>query len=361
MRLFGADNPDALRGQYFDYVVLDEVAQMRPETWEEVIRPTLSDRHGGALFIGTPQGVNLFSTLYEHAAELERQGNTEWAARCYPVTATCALAEEEIAELKRDMSDNAFRQEYLCDFTASNDNTLISLDEVNMAMRGDPPDMAVVSQWPMVVGVDVGRASDPTVIVARRGRQALEPLIWHGLNTVEQAHRLLAYIAERKPAYVCVDVGYNPGLYDLLRQLATHQAGDAVITAIDFGSRPNSDTYRNKRVEIWVAVRDWLREGGRLPPNEALKAELTAPTTWVNEQGRICLEPKENLRKRLGRSTDLADALALTFAVPVGLDRESVFPELEARYGPRAARTARDRVFGDGERWDPFQEQDYER
>ncbi|MBQ9406732.1 MAG: DEAD/DEAH box helicase family protein, partial [Desulfovibrio sp.] len=72
VRLFGADNPDALRGQYFDYVVLDEVAQMRPETWEEVVRPTLSDRHGGALFIGTPQGINLFSQLYDFALEQER-------------------------------------------------------------------------------------------------------------------------------------------------------------------------------------------------------------------------------------------------------------------------------------------------
>ena len=67
VRIFGADNPDALRGLYFDGVVLDEVAQMRPEVWEEVVRPALADRNGWAVFIGTPKGVNLFSEQYYRA------------------------------------------------------------------------------------------------------------------------------------------------------------------------------------------------------------------------------------------------------------------------------------------------------
>ena len=355
VRLFGADNPDALRGQYFDYVVLDEVAQMRPETWEEVVRPTLSDRHGGALFIGTPQGINLFSQLYDFALEQERQGSSEWAARCYPVTATRALPETEIADLKRDQSPNAFRQEYLCDFTASNDTALISLDEVNMAMNADPLETELLAQWPLVVGVDVGQKKDPTVVFARQGKQAHRPLIWRNLDSVEIAHRLLAYIAERKPACMAIDVGYNPGVFDLLGELA-RQHSQTILAAINFGSQPNSEKYRNKRVEIWVAVRDWLRDGGRLPQDEQLKAELTAPATWVNEQGRICLEAKENLRKRLGRSTDLADALALTFALPLGLARESVCPELDAHYGHHGAWAVRDAILGDDgqRRWDPF-------
>ena len=64
LRVFGADNPDALRGLYFDGVVLDEVADMKPDVWEKIVRPALSDRRGWALFIGTPKGVNLFSELY---------------------------------------------------------------------------------------------------------------------------------------------------------------------------------------------------------------------------------------------------------------------------------------------------------
>ncbi len=353
VRLFGADNPDALRGQYFDYVVLDEVAQMRPETWEEVVRPTLSDRHGGALFIGTPKGVNLFSQLYAHAAQQEAQGAGEWAARCYPVTATKALPETEIAVLKKDMSENAFRQEYLCDFAASSDDTLITLDEVAAAMARTP-DKDLCRQWPLVAGVDVGMRQDPTVVFARQGNWAHAPVIWRGLNTVEITHRLLAYIAARKPAYMCIDVGFNPGVYDTLVELA--RAHDTVISGIHFGHSANSRVYLNKRVEMWCAVRDWLRHGGRLPANETLKAELTAPTTWRDENNRIHLESKETLKKRLGHSTDLADALALTFAIPLGPDRDAIFPECNERYGLKAAGSLRDWMTGEerSRAYDPF-------
>jgi len=73
IRLYGADNPDALRGPYLDGVVLDEFADMKPEVWYEVVRPMLADRHGWATFIGTPKGRNEFWQLYQNA-----QNNPEW-------------------------------------------------------------------------------------------------------------------------------------------------------------------------------------------------------------------------------------------------------------------------------------------
>jgi hypothetical protein len=69
LRLYGADNPDALRDPYLDGVVLDEFADMRPEVWHEVVRPMLADRHGWATFIGTPKGKNAFWKLYEDASK----------------------------------------------------------------------------------------------------------------------------------------------------------------------------------------------------------------------------------------------------------------------------------------------------
>jgi phage terminase large subunit-like protein len=64
IRLYGADNPDALRGPYLDGVVLDEFADMKPEVWHEVVRPMLADRKGWATFIGTPKGKNEFWKIY---------------------------------------------------------------------------------------------------------------------------------------------------------------------------------------------------------------------------------------------------------------------------------------------------------
>ena len=72
IQLHGADRPDRLRGVGLDYVVLDEYADMRTETWSAVIRPALSNRRGRALFIGTPRGRNHFYDLY-----LRRQSSRE--------------------------------------------------------------------------------------------------------------------------------------------------------------------------------------------------------------------------------------------------------------------------------------------
>src|SRR3979411_2972056 len=67
VRLYGADNPDALRGIYLDGVVLDEYADMDPRVWSEVIRPALTDRQGWAVFIGTPKGRNAFYDVYQRS------------------------------------------------------------------------------------------------------------------------------------------------------------------------------------------------------------------------------------------------------------------------------------------------------
>ena len=103
IRIFGADNPDALRGIYLDGVVLDEVAQMKPEVWGEILRPALSDRHGWAVFIGTPKGVNLFSQMYDRALALQASGSEDWAAMLYSVDQTGVIPPKELEALKSEM------------------------------------------------------------------------------------------------------------------------------------------------------------------------------------------------------------------------------------------------------------------
>lgn len=355
IRIFGADNPDALRGLYFDGIILDEVAQMKSEVWFEIVQPALADRQGWALFIGTPKGINLFSDLYEDAARRSAHGDSNWLALSFPVTDTSALPESEVKRLKEELSENAFRQEMLCDFAASADNVLILLDEVRAAISSDV-DLETMQAWPIVVGVDVARfGDDSTVFFARRGLYAYEPVVLTHLSNTDVAHRLMAYIAQIKPTYVCIDQGQGTGVIDLVRDLtATHTAR---IIEVPFGSQATKpDVFVNRRAEMWTAIRDWLRAGGRLPNITALTAELTAPTYEYDARGRIKLEAKELIKERLnGRSTDLADALALTFAIQVFPDRDSVFPEWESQYG-EAASKMRDFIFDsdDRDRWDPF-------
>lgn len=110
IRIFGADNPDAMRGVRLDGAVIDEVAQIKPDVWDEIIQPALSDRKGWAWFIGTPKGINLFSDLF-FAAE-SRQ---DWGRALYTVYDTDALDPDEVARLRESMSEQTFAREYLCD------------------------------------------------------------------------------------------------------------------------------------------------------------------------------------------------------------------------------------------------------
>jgi phage terminase large subunit len=114
VRLYGADNPDALRGIYLDGVILDEYADMRPSIWSEVLRPGLSDRMGWATFIGTPKGHNDFWEKW-HGSE----GNPDWHRLMLKASDTGIINPLELRAAKRDMSEDEYQQEFECSFTAA--------------------------------------------------------------------------------------------------------------------------------------------------------------------------------------------------------------------------------------------------
>lgn len=114
IRLFGSDNPNALRGIYLDGVVLDEFADMRPELWRAVIRPALSDRKGWAVFIGTPRGRNEFWKIYDDATR-----DPDWFSVLLRASETGLIDEAELADARKSMTENSYRQEYECDFEAA--------------------------------------------------------------------------------------------------------------------------------------------------------------------------------------------------------------------------------------------------
>jgi len=110
--LKGSDRPDTLRGVGLEYVVLDEYASMKPEVWEMILRPTLADVKGGAMFIGTPAGKNHFYKLF-----MDAQGeDSDWEAFQYNSTDNPLLDPKEIQAAKSSMSTQAFRQEFEATF-----------------------------------------------------------------------------------------------------------------------------------------------------------------------------------------------------------------------------------------------------
>ncbi len=111
----GADNYDALRGMYFDGVVLDEVGQIRPSAWYKVLRPALSDRRGWAIFAGTPAGKNMFWNLREEA----RMNPQTHMLLELPASKTGIIHPDELRDAKAQMTEDAFMVEYECSFDAA--------------------------------------------------------------------------------------------------------------------------------------------------------------------------------------------------------------------------------------------------
>lgn len=192
------------------------------------------------------------------------------------------------------------------------------------------------------VGVDVARfGDDMTCAIGRRGPFVLRPVEWNGANLVDSANRVVAYVEEhmtpderrgvlrRGPARVRVDtIGVGAGLFDALEAIVEERArktrgirtiepmsvnvAEASDASDDFG-RPS---YSNLRAEVWHAVGDFLATGFLPADVPKLRADLLAPHYGFDLRGRRLVEPKDAIKKRIGRSPDTGDALALCVYSP---------------------------------------------
>jgi phage terminase large subunit len=136
--LYGADNPDALRGLYLDGVVLDEFGDCRPSLWGQVVLPTLADRKGWAVFIGTIKGKNHFYETHERAKLAPN-----WFSMTLPASVSGIIDAEELAEMKAQMSTSAYAQEMECDPNAAVQGTFYAEQLADLEQRGQiRPDTA---------------------------------------------------------------------------------------------------------------------------------------------------------------------------------------------------------------------------
>ena len=158
--LLSSEQPDSLRGLFLDGVCIDEVAQIDPRLWNEIIRPALSDRKGFCYFIGTPAGLtNIFYELYQHAL-----GDPKWYAYTAKASETKIIDQEELDAAKAQMGEAKYKQEFECDWIANIEgsvygNIIRSLEEKKQISRvAYDPALLVHTAWDL--GVD-----DSTAIV----------------------------------------------------------------------------------------------------------------------------------------------------------------------------------------------------
>lgn len=311
IKLYGADNAEAMRGLYNMGVVVDEVADMAPKVWSEIIRPTLTDYLGWCLFIGTPKGINLFSQLYTRGLT-----DPEWFSAIYPAEKSIGvlpwITEKELADARKDMTDAQYRQEFGCDFDAASDNILISIDLFRRSNAAEP-DGSVVNHMPKVMGCDIARfGGDKSGSVIRQGLRMHRPHMIDGKGNMRVADDFAFRMDDHDPASTFIDGGRGEGVIDRLRQLDYN-----VVEINGQGSATNVLKYANKRAEMYDRLRKWMEDGGHIPYCPRLEAQITSVRYDFNNKGQLILEKKTDIKARIGMSPDDADICAITFAKKV--------------------------------------------
>jgi predicted phage terminase large subunit-like protein len=226
--LKGADRPDTLRGVGLAFCVIDEYADIKPNVWEQILRPALADVQGGALFIGTPKGRNHFYELYTFA---ESGKDKQWAGFHYSSYDNPLIPASEIEAAKTSMSSFAFRQEFLASFEAASRDIFkeewIHLDDE------EPSDGRYYIAVDLAGFINVDKESankskklDETAIaivkVSEEGWWVAE--IKHGRWDIkETCHQIMTAVMQYEPTAVGIEKGALknaalPYLMDLMRK-----------------------------------------------------------------------------------------------------------------------------------------------
>jgi hypothetical protein len=159
IRLFGADNADAMRGLGFDGIYLDEYGDFKPSVWGNVIRPALSDKQGWCVFGGTPKGKNQFWNIYETA----RQNPAEWFLLRLPASSSGLLPPSELKAARAQLTEDQYLQEMETSFEASILGSFYGTELREAEEQGRITNVAVDPVVPVHTAWDLGYRDDTAI------------------------------------------------------------------------------------------------------------------------------------------------------------------------------------------------------
>lgn len=187
-------NPDNLRGEGLDLVVLDEAAFMHPRVWSEVVRPMLVTSRGSAIFLSTPFGRNWFYDLFRIGLDPEE---LEWQSFHQPTSNNPLISAEELESIRRITSPHVWQAEYEAKFTDDSGQVFRGIRDAVVAHQSDKPQAG--HQY--VAGIDWGRDNDYTVIavIDARTRQMVAMDRFNQIGWSLQRGRLKAMVDRWQP------------------------------------------------------------------------------------------------------------------------------------------------------------------
>jgi hypothetical protein len=298
----GADRPDTLRGVSLTYAVLDEVADIKPEAWEQVIRASLSDKRGRALFIGTPKGRNWFYDTFKLG---ESEDDPDWKSWHFTTADNPLIDQKEIESAKKTLSSFAFKQEYMASFTNAGSDIFkeewIKYGvEPNYGSYYIAVDLAGFEEVAKQAANSKKRLDESAISIVKvtdDGKWFVQKIEHGRWDIRETAAKILLAIRDYRPLAVGIERGalknaVLPYLSDLMRKNNTF----AHIVDLTHGNRKKADRI------IWALQGRF--EHGRIV--------LNSEEDWDEFVDQLILFPAQGVHDDLPDSLSYIDQLAVT-------------------------------------------------
>jgi phage terminase large subunit-like protein len=301
----GADNPDSLRGVSLTYVVLDECAFIKEDVWQKIIRASLSDKKGRALFISTPSGRNWFYDVFKLGLE---GSDEEWKSWHFTTKDNETIDPKEIEAAERTLSSFAFKQEYLSSF----DNAGQEVFKEDWIRYAPEPaygsyviaiDLAGFEDVSKNAGAAKKRLDESAISIVKvedNGNWWIKDIIHGRWDIRETASRILMAVRDHQPIAVGIERGalknaVQPYLNDLMRKNNVY----CHITDLTHGNKKKTD-----RV-VWSLQGRF--EHGRITLNDSLDK-----SDWKEFIDQFLMFPTAGVHDDLIDSLSYVDQLAVT-------------------------------------------------
>lgn len=298
----GADNPDSLRGVSLTYVVLDECAFIKQDVWEKIIRASLSDKKGRALFISTPSGRNWFYDVYKLGQE---ETDEEWKSWHFTTKDNETIDPKEIEAAQRTLSSFAFKQEYLSSF----DNAGQDIFKEEWFKTGKEPqygsyiiaiDLAGFEEVAKNAGAAKKRLDESAIAVVKlddSGSWWVKSIIHGRWDIKETAVNILKCIRDYQPIAVGIEKGslknaVLPYLTDLMRKNGVYSH----IHDLTHGNRKKADRI------VWSLQGRF--EHGRITFNQ--------DEDWTEFKDQMVMFPTTGIHDDLIDALSYVDQMAVT-------------------------------------------------